>query len=191
MLGAMEPPPVVTGAPSSIDGLVLRDGTVNDALEIEAVHYSSREAVYDGRTADWPPRGLDRDGRVARWVEWLADPEITCLVALREDILLGFCTIRASSDEDADEDRVAEMPTLYVHPDAWNSGVGRLLCSAALDRAQRFGFSELTLWVLELNDRAQAFYEKFGFTRDSATKIDEATRERLQARRYRIALGGR
>lgn len=184
----MESPSVVPGAPSSVDGLVLRDGTVDDALAIEAVHYSSREAVYKGRTSDWPPVGLDQSGRVDRWVEWLSDPAITCIVAAREEDLLGFCTIRGSGDADADSERVAEMPTLYVRPGSWNLGVGRVLCTAALARARSVGYEELTLWVLDINERAQVFYERFGFERDTATKIDEATRERLVARRYRIQL---
>ena len=184
----MESPSVQSGAPSSVDELVLRDGTVDDALAIEAVHYASREAVYKGQTADWPPRGLDRSGRVARWMKWLSDPAITCIVAADGGDLAGFCTIRASGDDDADADRTAEMPTLYVRPDWWSRGVGQALCAAGLERARDQGFDALTLWVLEINERAQSFYETFGFEADGVTKVDEATSESLVARRYRIGL---
>ncbi|MEM7418062.1 MAG: GNAT family N-acetyltransferase [Gemmatimonadota bacterium] len=168
--------------------LVIRDGTVDDALAIEAVHYASREAVYKDRTSDWPPRGLDRSGRVARWMSWLSDPEITCLVADGEGDIAGFCTIRRSGDPDATSGTTAEMPTLYVRPDSWSRGVGRRLCDEAIERARAQGFDELTLWVLELNGRAQAFYEEFGFAPDGTTKVDEATSEGLVAHRYRIRL---
>ena len=167
--------------------LHIREGRPDDAAAVEAVHYASREAVYAGRVADWPPPGPDRPGRVERWRRWLGDPEISCLVGGEGDRLVGFSTIRASCDADADG-RTAEMPTLYVHPDHWRRGHGRVLCSAALQEAGRRGFSELTLWVLEINTDAAAFYEALGFTFDGATKVDELPSEHLVARRYRIGL---
>jgi len=127
--------------------LVLRDGTTADAEAVEAVHYTAREAVYEGRTADWPPAGPDREGRVERWRTWLGDPEIHCMVGTEADDLVGFCTVRASHDADVDPTRVAEMPTLYVAPPFWRRGYGQALCSAAAGRAWDLGFVDLTLWV--------------------------------------------
>ena len=165
----------------------LRDGFVSDAEAVEAVHYSSREAVYAGRTADWPPPGPDRRGRVERWRAWLQDDDITAIVAEHQGQVVGFCTIRASQDDDAGP-TIAEMPTLYVRPDFWHRGLGRVLCTASLERASERGFDELTLWVLEMNTRARDFYQKVGFAADGAQKIDELTSERLVALRYRIEL---
>lgn len=167
----------------------IREGKVSDAEAVEAVHYSSREAVYAGRTADWPPPGPDRKGRVERWRSWLADDDITALIAEHHGEVVGFCTIRRSQDDGANE-ASAEMPTLYVRPDFWHRGLGRVLCNAALQRARERGFRELTLWVLEMNGRARDFYRKVGFAADGATKVDELTSERLLALRYRIDLGG-
>lgn len=177
-------------ASSSPGEFVVRDAVADDASAIEAVHYASREAAYKDRTADWPPRGPDRSGRVARWMRWLADPEITCVVATEGKELAGFCTICPSRDEDADPAHVAEMPTLYVRPSSWSQGVGRMLCEVVVNRARRAGFTELTLWVLDINSRACAFYEEFGFEPDGASKIDEETTENLVAKRYRMHLDG-
>ena len=165
----------------------LRDGRVDDAEDVEAVHYSSREAVYAGKVADWPPPGPDRTGRVERWRAWLADPEISSIIAEIDGEIVGFCTIRPSQDEDASDD-TAEMPTLYIRPDVWHRGIGRVLCQACVDRARERGFETLTLWVLEVNGRARAFYKAFGFVPDGATKVDELTVERLVAFRYRMRL---
>lgn len=167
--------------------LRLRAGRVADAEAVEAVHYASREAVYAGRVADWPPPGPDREGRIERWKTWLGDPEVSSIVAEVDGRIAGFCTIRPSRDEDASGD-TAEMPTLYVRPDAWHRGYGRTLCRAGLERARERGFTTLTLWVLEVNRRARDFYKSFGFVPDGATKVDEHTRERLVAYRYRMGL---
>lgn len=176
-------------APSGVH-ITLRDGTPDDAEAVEAVHYSSREAVYKDRTADWPPPGLDRAGRVARWRRWLEDPRIVSIVALEAGRITGFCTLRPSGDEDADPALVAEMPTLYVDPHSWGRGLGRALCDEAITRAIAKGFRDLTLWVLEMNTQARGFYEAFGFLPDGHSKVDEATSESLVAHRYRIVLRG-
>lgn len=170
--------------PATLD---IRDGEVADAKAVETVHYASREAVYAGEVADWPPPGPDREGRIERWKDWLADPEISCVVGEVEGEIIGFCTIRPSQDDDADA-QTAEMPTLYVHPDVWHQGHGQALCVAALERARQRGFEVLTLWVLEINERARAFYREFGFHPDGGTTVDELTIERLVAFRYRIDL---
>jgi ribosomal protein S18 acetylase RimI-like enzyme len=78
------------------------------------------------------------------------------------------------------------MPTLYVRPDVWNNGIGQALCTEGLVRAAERGFRTLTLWVLVLNERAIRFYEAFGFVADGSIKREEATPERLEARRYVI-----
>lgn len=181
------PPSYVPESPVPVPKLHIRDARVSDAEMIEAVHYSSREAVYDGQVADWPPPGPDRPGRIERWKEWLADPAITCVVGESDGEILGFCTIRASLDEGEDAS-VAEMPTLYVRPDSWHLGYGRALCEAGLEEARKRGFRTLTLWVLEMNRRARDFYKEFGFHPDGGTKVDELTTERLVAFRYRIDL---
>lgn len=168
--------------------ITLRDGRGGDAKAIEAVHYASREAVYRGRVADWPPAGPDRTGRVERWREWLSDPDIVSVVGEVAGEIVGFCTVRSSDDDDADATIVAEMPTLYVHPDSWHRGYGRALCSEGLKRAAEHGFHVLMLWVLEMNTQARDFYSAFGFTLEEATKVDEGSIEGLVACRYRIEL---
>jgi ribosomal protein S18 acetylase RimI-like enzyme len=170
--------------------LRIRDGRVEDAPSIEAVHFDSREAVYAGKVVDWPPAGSDKAGRIERWRRWLSDPAIVCLVGEIGEEIVGFCTTRRSGDEDAGQD-VAEMPTLYIRPDAWHLGYGRALCRGGLERAAIAGFTTLTLWVLEINTRARAFYLAFGFTADEVTKVDVGSTEQLLARRYRIDLSER
>ncbi len=177
-------PPTAPGSRVQAD---LREATVADAEAVEAVHYSAREAVYDGLVADWPPPGPDRPGRIARWREWIGSPEVHTIVATVGGEIRGFVTVRASKDDDAPPG-VAEMPTLYVDPAHWRQGLGDLLCRACTDWAAANGFSELTLWVLEINAGARAFYRAFGFREDGGRKVDEGTREKLVAYRYRITL---
>ena len=105
-----------------------------------------------------------------------------------EGRVVGFCTIRASEDLDADGVAFAEMPTLYVLPDFWHRGYGQLLCAEGLRQASRRGFIAVTLWVIDVNTRARQFYEQSGFVPDGATKNVEDSNSPTVAHRLRISL---
>ena len=166
----------------------VREANVADAAAIEAVHFASREAAYGPHVSEWPPEGPGRAQLIIRWEHWLSDPGIHCLVAERGSEIIGFVTVRAATDSDIPPGHVAEMPTLYVHPEHWRSGVGRVLCRAGIERARNLGFDALVLWVLEINARARAFYAALGFLPDGVSKIDEGTPEAFTADRYRLDL---
>lgn len=53
-----------------------------------------------------------------------------------------------------------ELDGLFVEPDLWGSGIGRILAEAAVHEARRRG---LTLTVIA-NPRARTFYETCGFS---------------------------
>jgi ribosomal protein S18 acetylase RimI-like enzyme len=42
--------------------------------------------------------------------------------------------------------------------------------AVAFEHARKRGFGQLTLWVLEGNERASGLYERFGFTSDRSVK---------------------
>jgi len=151
----------------------VRAGTVVDASGIAAIHVSSWEGAYRGMI---PDEWLDRRSaarQTAIWEELLGgvgDPVDGRLpwVAVAEDgdAVIGFVSVSVPSrDEDADE-RTAEISALYVEPDRWRRGAGTALVDAALAEAARRGCVDATLWVLEPNARARAFYERCGFADD-------------------------
>jgi len=169
----------------------IRAATPDDAVAIEAVHFVSRDAVYSGTIPDWPRHGPQQTERIARWKDWLESPDIVTFVGEVSGEIVGFVTVRATRDADVDGQHVAEMPTLYVHPDHWRSGLGTALCDAALDEAHKNGFQELTLWVVDLNAGARSFYAAYGFEEDGATTVDRGASGEIAvtARRFRKALG--
>jgi hypothetical protein len=122
----------------------VRAATVADASAVAAVHVSSWEGAYRGMI---PDEWLDRRTvarQTAIWEELLGgvgDPVDGRLpwaaVAEDGDTLIGFVSLNVPSrDADADA-RTAEISALCV-----------------------------TLWVLEPNARARAFYERCGFADD-------------------------
>ena len=57
----------------------------------------------------------------------------------------------------------AELYALYVLPRHWSSGAGRALIDRALALAAQAGYADISLWVLEGNERGRQFYEQVGF----------------------------
>jgi ribosomal protein S18 acetylase RimI-like enzyme len=127
-------------------------------------------------------RHLTRD----RFVEYLADPARTILVAVADDAddpawrgeldgtdgLVGWSMlVRTEGGVPADADAAAavtarpaiELSKMYAHPAAHGQGVAAELMAATLAEAAREGAPVVWLGVNEENARAIRFYEKHGF----------------------------
>jgi len=153
--------------------MTMRNASLPDAPDIADVHHESRAAALRDIVPEDLLGIMTLDERRARWEEWLADPRWVTIVAEVGGRIVGFGTLGPSRDADADPERVAEMPTLYVHPSSWRMGIGRRLCDEVVSRAAGLGFRELTLWTLEANQGARLFYASLGFTADGIFKKDD------------------
>jgi GNAT superfamily N-acetyltransferase len=133
------------------------------------------------------PRGHEYPaGRPGFWEELVSNPAVTVLMAEEEGELLGYTACGENRDADA-APGVAELRNMFVAPASWRRGVGRALVDAALEDLRGRGYSEVTLWSFAANDRANAFYEACGFTRDGAERMQEHWAGVPEAR-YRRAL---
>lgn len=140
-----------------------------DAAAIAAVHVRAWQAAYRGLMPNELLDALSVAQREELWGQLLLPEDgPRVYVAVADGDVVGFCAVSAPSrDEDA-EARVAEIGAIYVHPEAWRSGVGRALMDVALDELQADGWRWVTLWVLAENRQARDFYARFGFTLDAA-----------------------
>jgi L-amino acid N-acyltransferase YncA len=169
----------------------IRDATVEDADAIALVHVRGWQAAYRGRMPQEYLDALDVDARAAGWGRWLAQPAPGRHVVVLEaptGAVVGFAGIGPTRDSDADPALVGEIASIYVHPDHWGRGGGRLLMAEAVRRLARDRLREATLWVLDANDRARRFYEATGWRIDGARKTDESLGFPLDEVRYRRPL---
>ncbi|HVA87160.1 MAG TPA: GNAT family N-acetyltransferase [Candidatus Saccharimonadales bacterium] len=84
-------------------------------------------------------------------------------MAFEAGVIVGWVVAGPYRDEDRTGLHQGEIYGCYVLPARWRDGVGRQLVThavAALTQAER---ADVTLWVLEANDRARRFYENCGF----------------------------
>ena len=139
-------------------------------------------------TATSSPRRSSAQGgfvQLERWRARLADPPPgwAVFVAERDGVVVGFAAVGPSRDERG----IGELYAIYVDPDAWSTGAGRALIDQCEEQLSG-DYGDATLWVLEDNPRARAFYERAGWLPDGARKAEERWGVRAPEVRYRKEL---
>lgn len=169
--------------------MAVRQAGPSDAEEIARIHVSSWQAAYRGILPDHTLDNLSVNRSEEHWKKQLRENDAHILVYEREDSILGFIKFGSSRDEDADEEEVGEIYSVYLDPGEYRKGYGSKLTSAGLKVLGEEGYSEITLWVLKENDQARGFYEAMGFEPDGSEKV-ETRRDgtKLHEIRYRLIL---
>ncbi|MFN2489137.1 MAG: GNAT family N-acetyltransferase [Actinomycetota bacterium] len=168
-----------------------REATPKDARDIARINVLSWKASVQGHLPCDRLEGLEAtiDERSAYWVQIATDssPGDVLLVVEAADEVIGFIHALPSRDPFG-SGRVAEIVTLFVEPQLWGQGAGKMLLDEALERLRAAGYTRVTLWVLDFNDRARRFYEAAGFQLDRSTKQSEFEGNALTEVRYRKEL---
>jgi ribosomal protein S18 acetylase RimI-like enzyme len=149
----------------------VRAARVEDAAAIAGLFISAWRAAYRGLVPDVLLDGFTLEERTAKWRERLAGDDLTLVV----DDVAGYCRRRAVSRDDDVPAGTGEIESLYVNPERLRQGLGGALLVAALADLRDAGCEAATLWVFEANERARAFYSRFGFAPDGTTQHDPGT----------------
>jgi len=134
--------------------ITIRRATADDIETIATIHIASWRATYRGILPDAHLDALDLNERIGRWRKWI-DADV--FVAIDDDRIIGFSRVENG-----------EISHVYVDPSHQRNGAGRLLLNAVVEAAG----GNATLWVLEGNHRARAFYETQGFRHDGMRKTN-------------------
>lgn len=80
-------------------------------------------------------------------------------------------TSSISSARDEDMRGWGEVVSLYVLPNHFYKGYGKLLLSFVVSELKNQGYNNIYLWVLEDNKQAINFYERNGFSTNGDKKV--------------------
>ena len=161
----------------------LRPAAQGDESEVAQVHVRSWQVAYRGLLPDEYLDTLDPGDRAARYTFAEGDPDRPhTTVAVDDRQICGFATIGPCRD--LDKPGVGELYAIYVHPDWWGRGAGRMLIDEARRHLIDRGFDEAVLWVLAGNARAERFYKIDGWLFDGARKSEEVHGIRVDEVRY-------
>jgi ribosomal protein S18 acetylase RimI-like enzyme len=136
--------------------------SLQDADGIAEAHVSAWQTAYRGIVSDDFLDAMNVKDRSARWRALLDDPESTILVTKDKDQIHGFISFGKHREPRARPEE-GEIWTMYVHPKAWRTGVGRTLMTEALAALQRRDHLSTWVWVLAANPQAIFFYSSCGF----------------------------
>lgn len=142
-----------------VDSIRIRPAARSDAESLARLELASALAGYAHIFPDAMPKPT-RAGLEKRWAEFLADPDMTVLIAAISEEPVGFVLYGAGR-----EAAVAggELRKLYVIPAQMGRGIGSLLHDRAVDGLCAAGFTTAQLWVLERNIVARRMYVRRGW----------------------------
>jgi ribosomal protein S18 acetylase RimI-like enzyme len=154
-----------------VTGFAVRRATDDDAPAIAEVQVQGWREAYTGRMPQSIIDDLDVGRSTDNWHRALerageGSGGVGLWVAEADDAIVGFVCAADAGDEDAPRGR-REVFALYVLAAHYGSGAGQALLDAAI------GDAAASLWVLDDNPRARAFYRRNGFEPDGAVKDDD------------------
>lgn len=144
----------------------IRQAGYHDVDEIAAVKAEIWQEAYGGLlpadvlAAQATPERLERSAEHFRQV--LHDGEYLWVLTDLERRIRGVA--HACVARDPEPPQSLELTLLYVGAEARGSGAADKLLTTAIGDAPAY------LWVLDGNERAQAFYRRHGFTADGVSK---------------------
>ena len=126
------------------------------------VHYTSWKEAYKGIVCDSYLDSLNVEDIIARARQF---PEKT-IIAKDQEKVVGFAVYGPSRDKDLPD--AGEILAIYVLSEYYDRKVGYRLMNEAFSRLREY--NTIFVWVLEKNERAICFYQKYGFELDGCKK---------------------
>ena len=126
------------------------------------VHCTSWQEAYRGIVCD---RYLDTMTVEATTARARQFPENTLLAKDKEKVV-GFAVYGPSRDEDLMD--AGEVVVIYVLSEYYDRNIGYRLMNEAISRLKEY--NTIFVWVLEKNERAIRFYQRYGFEFDGCKK---------------------
>jgi ribosomal protein S18 acetylase RimI-like enzyme len=148
--------------------VIIRPAALADARKVAELHVATWKEAYRGIVPDEYLQSLSVEKREAAWRESLEKRLSELWVASESTSeLAGWVSFGACRDSDKPAS-AGEIWAIYVSSRYWSCGVGRALWLTARNRLVELGFTEVTVWCLAGNDRAERFYRAAGFVPTNA-----------------------
>jgi ribosomal protein S18 acetylase RimI-like enzyme len=166
--------------------MLLRPATPADALEVARVHVRAWQVGYRGLLPDAFLDGLRAEERADRYTFGDPDPQQPfTTVALEDGAIRAFVTIGPAIPQTSG---AGHLMALYVDPERWRRGLGRMLLAEGCRQLVERGHREAVLWVLVGNRAAEQLYLNCGWVVDGEIEPQEVWGVKVNNQRYRYRL---
>lgn len=163
---------------------IIRFASVSDAKAIASVHVASWKVIYRGHIPEKILDHLSVNDREDLWLSLLNNKAKVLVLEEQEQQIIGFVSFCSARDQDIDSSSVAEITAIYLNPNKWRKGFGKLLLEAAIEEITKDGYKNIYAWVLDSNIQARNFYENLGFISHNETKLEHEGDYTLSEIRY-------
>ena len=196
------------------DALTIRPAALNDAQAVARIRVLGWRFAYQGLVPQGYLDSLSIAENTERMRGYLSqlpqnlppnnlasvqgsngDEKRLFMLAVRDDVVLGFCHFSAAPNNADRPERTTpggemagRLHSLYIDPDTLGQGIGHALMSHALSTFAVWGCERAHLWVLEGNSRAISFYERQGWQLTGDTKVDRSFGPELHEQEMVICL---
>lgn len=143
----------------------VRRASLDDVEDVGRVHYEAHVETYSGKFPGGVIESFPASSRAKMWTRFLNEDLGELWVAEWEGRIVGFASTSSPREESPCRD--LELGSIYLLASHHGSGLGQDLLDVALSGRQA------SLWVLDDNPRAHAFYARNGFSPDGMNKVDE------------------
>ncbi len=167
------------------DSYEIRYAAMDDIHGMGRVYADTWKAAYQGMIPQEFLDGLTASRWEDRYRQTLGKEGMSnAAVLLLEGQIIGVSSFMKTRDADL-ADNYGEIISIYVLPEYWHMGFGRLMLDWVTRELKKLGYTDCSLWTLEDNLRAQRAYERFGFMRDGSRKSQEFCGKDVWEIRYR------
>ena len=166
--------------------MIIREPSKNDVRGLAEVHVRSWQAAYKGQVPNDFLDNLSVERREKDWHQLLRSPSNKVLVAEADQRIVAFSSFGPVRGEGLDKNAVGEVYAIYALEEFWDRGIGRRLMEASLATLREMNCSTVKVWVLDTNQRAISFYQKFGFAAEDVQKVGARGGVELREIRYSL-----
>jgi ribosomal protein S18 acetylase RimI-like enzyme len=155
-----------------MNDIIIRDTTVKDLLALRTMHGQSWRDTYpneaegvprkwvEERTAAWiTPEGIENSKEHVKGI--YGHPDHLHKIALDGDKVVGVIHVLKNTEKQ-------HLHALYVAKEYYGRGLAQCLMDAALEWIDPY--RPIDLQVVTYNERAKAFYRKYGFKEKPGTE---------------------
>ena len=151
---------------------LVRPARAGDPSSISAIQARAWRMAYGNLLPEATLDALTPEALLPAWRRAVAEPPSprhAVLVAVADDIVVGFAAVGPSEDRDATESD-AQLAVLAVDPLHVRTGHASRLMSAVVDHLRNHGLTSLTVWIPEGDLARNAFFTSAGMLLDGARR---------------------
>jgi GNAT superfamily N-acetyltransferase len=152
-------------------GVIVRRAHSADASQLAKVNVNSIRSTYESLVPSSVLGSLSFRDYENRFHQRIVEDRWHIFVVEADGQIMGF-TALGDEVEKAGQTLTGQLNVIYLDPQWWRRGVGRLLWNETMAYARQLGWTHLRVKVGTGNSRARRFYEAMGCVADE-TLVEE------------------